>query len=143
MTEVLDAADINLSAENEEKAGEQVRIRMDKLTAMQALNVDPFRETTYDVTKHADEILKSFDELEGATVRVAGRLMGKRGMGKVSFTDLQDRSGRIQIFTKISLVKRNIKNGWTLTWGILSELKERFFAPKKVRSLSVTKNTHS
>ena len=101
MTEVLDAADINLSAENEEKAGEQVRIRMDKLTAMQALNDDPFRETTYDVTKHADEILKSFDELEGATVRVAGRLMGKRGMGKVSFTDLQDRSGRIQIFTKI------------------------------------------
>lgn len=132
MTEVLDAADINLSAENEEKAGEQVRIRMDKLTAMQTLNDDPFRETTYDVTRHADEILKSFDELEGTTVRVAGRLMGKRGMGKVSFTDLQDRSGRIQIFTKIDQLGEEKYQKWLdLDLGDIVGVEGEVFRTKK------------
>lgn len=132
MTEVLDAADINLPAESEEKASEQVQIRLDKLATMQAAGEDPFLETTYDVTKHAAEIQVNFDELEGAVVRVAGRLMAKRGMGKVSFADLQDRSGRIQIFTKIDQLGEDAYQKWLdLDLGDIVGVEGEVFLTKK------------
>ena len=52
------------------------------------------------MTHHAQDIKDNFDALEGSEVRVAGRLMSKRGMGKVSFCDLQDKSGRIQLYAR-------------------------------------------
>ena len=56
--------------------------------------------TRFDVSHHAQDIKDHFDELEGTEVTVGGRLMSKRGMGKVSFCDLQDKSGRIQIYAR-------------------------------------------
>ncbi len=80
---------------------DQVQVRHDKLAALRAEGRDPFRETKFEVTATAQQIRDSFDALEGTAVSLAGRLMSKRGMGKVSFCDLQDSTGRIQLFVKI------------------------------------------
>lgn len=80
---------------------EQMRIRIGKLQDKVAAGQDPFEVVTYPVTCHSRDILDRFAEMEGQQVVLAGRLMSKRGMGKVSFCDLYDRYGRIQLFTKI------------------------------------------
>ena len=79
---------------------EILQIRRDKLKALQDAGMNPFEITRYDVTHHAQEVKDHFDALEGQTVSLGGRLMSKRGMGKVSFCDLQDKSGRIQIYAR-------------------------------------------
>ena len=79
---------------------EILQIRRDKLKALQDAGMNPFEITRYDVTHHAQEVKDIFDALEGQTVSLGGRLMSKRGMGKVSFCDLQDKSGRIQIYAR-------------------------------------------
>lgn len=80
--------------------GELLRIRRDKLKALQDEGRDPFTITRFDVTHHTQDIKDNFDTMEGQAVSVAGRLMSKRGMGKVSFCDLQDKTGRIQIYAR-------------------------------------------
>lgn len=82
-------------------AEEQVAIRMAKLQAMRQAGLDPFAEVRFTVDSDSRTIIENFECLEGSPVRVAGRLMSKRGMGKVSFSDLLDRSGRIQLFVKV------------------------------------------
>ena len=84
----------------EPELSEILQIRREKLKALQDEGRDPFRETKFPVSHHAQEIKDSFDALEGSEVTVAGRLMSKRGMGKVSFCDLQDKSGRIQLYAR-------------------------------------------
>ena len=84
----------------EQDLSEILKVRRDKLAALRAEGRDPFKETRFDVTHHAQDIKDNFDTLEGSEVRVAGRLMSKRGMGKVSFCDLQDKSGRIQLYAR-------------------------------------------
>ena len=84
----------------EQDLSEILKVRRDKLAALRAEGRDPFEETRFDVTHHAQDIKDNFDALEGSEVRVAGRLMSKRGMGKVSFCDLQDKSGRIQLYAR-------------------------------------------
>ena len=79
---------------------EILQIRRDKLKALQDAGLNPLEITRYDVTHHAPEVKDHFDALEGQTVSLGGRLMSKRGMGKVSFCDLQDKSGRIQIYAR-------------------------------------------
>ena len=79
---------------------EILQIRRDKLKALQDAGMNPFEITRYDVTHHAQEVKDNFDALEGQTVSLGGRLMSKRGMGKVSFCDLQYKSGRIQIYAR-------------------------------------------
>ena len=79
---------------------EILQIRRDKLKALQDAGMNPFEITRYDVTHHAQEVKDHFDALEGQTVSLGGRLMSKRGMGRVSFCDLQDKSGRIQIYAR-------------------------------------------
>ncbi|MCL2217048.1 MAG: lysine--tRNA ligase [Defluviitaleaceae bacterium] len=79
---------------------EQFRIRREKLEALQAAGQDPFRHVTYKVTAHSTDIQEKFDEYEGQTVGVAGRIMTKRVMGKASFIDIQDRNGRIQSYVR-------------------------------------------
>ena len=80
---------------------EQCLIRREKLAALQAEGRDPFLQTRFDRTSNATEIKNRFEELEGTTQRIAGRLMSKRGMGKASFCDLQDQDGRIQIYVQV------------------------------------------
>ncbi len=87
-------------AEVQQDLSEILKIRREKLAALQSEGRDPFQETRFQVSHHAKEIRDHFDELENTPVTVAGRLMSKRGMGKVSFCDLQDKSGRIQLYAR-------------------------------------------
>ncbi|MBR5217360.1 MAG: lysine--tRNA ligase, partial [Oscillospiraceae bacterium] len=84
----------------QQELSEILQIRRDKLKALQEAKMDPFEITVFDVSHHAQEIKDDFDALEGKEITIAGRLMSKRGMGKVSFCDLQDRSGRIQLYAR-------------------------------------------
>ena len=84
----------------EQDLSEILRVRRDKLKALQDQGLDPFQQTKFVVSHHAQEIKDHFDDLENASVTVAGRLMSKRGMGKVSVCDLQDKSGRIQLYAR-------------------------------------------
>ncbi len=78
--------------------GEQQRIRQEKLKALQEEGKDPFVITKYDQTHHSADVKADFDSLEGKTVRVAGRMMSKRVMGKASFCNIQDLKGNIQSY---------------------------------------------
>ena len=80
---------------------DQMQIRREKLAALQAEGRDPFLQTKYDFNTDSAAVKADYERFEGKTVKVAGRLMSKRGQGKVMFCDLQDRTGRIQIFVKI------------------------------------------
>ena len=77
---------------------ELIRVRREKLAQLQADGKDPFQITKYDVTHHSTEIKDSFDALEGKSVRIAGRIMAKRVMGKASFCNVQDLKGNIQSY---------------------------------------------
>ena len=78
--------------------GELIRVRREKLAALQSEGNDPFQITKYEATHHSTDIKKEFDLLEGKTVSVAGRMMSKRVMGKASFCNIQDLSGSIQAY---------------------------------------------
>ena len=80
---------------------DQVRIRREKLAQLQQEGQNPFAQTKFEFTSNSAEIKKNFEQVEGKEVSVSGRLMTKRGMGKVMFCDLQDAAGRIQIYLKI------------------------------------------
>ena len=80
---------------------EQAQIRREKLAALQAEGMDPFVQTKFDFNTDSASIKENYAAFEGKTVKLAGRLMSKRGMGKVLFCDLQDSTGRIQLFVKI------------------------------------------
>ncbi len=90
----------NPQAQPELSLSEQTRIRREKLTTLQAEGQNPFVITRFDWDATSQQIKDNFDAMEGKPVKVAGRLMSKRGMGKVSFCDLQDRDGRIQLYAR-------------------------------------------
>ena len=94
------AEQVNKNNQPQQELSQILQIRRDKLKALQDEGRNPFEITTYDVSHHAQEIKDNFDALEGTVVTLGGRLMSKRGMGKVSFCDLQDKSGRIQIYAR-------------------------------------------
>lgn len=90
-------------AEQQKQAQEQdinqlLKVRREKLQALQEDGKDPFEITKYDVSSHSMEIKEQFDELEGKEVSVAGRIMQKRVMGKASFCNVQDLQGTIQSY---------------------------------------------
>ena len=93
-----------VNPEEGKSVSELLQIRRDKLTDLQGAGLDPFTLTKYEVTHHSADILANFDALEEQTVSVAGRLVSKRGMGKVSFCDLQDKEGKIQLYVRKDLV---------------------------------------
>ena len=84
----------------QENLSQLLQIRRDKLKQLQDSGNDPFQITRYVVDNDSANIKNNFDALEGKEVSIAGRLMSKRGMGKVSFCDLQDKSGRIQLYAR-------------------------------------------
>lgn len=75
-----------------------LKVRREKLAELQERGQDPFAITKYDVTIHSQDIKDGFEELEGKVVRVAGRMMSKRIMGKASFCNVQDLKGSIQSY---------------------------------------------
>ena len=91
----------NQPVQEEPSLSELLQVRRDKLAALREQGQDPFVITRFDVTHHSDEIKGRFEEMEGQGVRLAGRLMSKRGMGKAVFSDLQDGAGRIQLYVRI------------------------------------------
>lgn len=82
----------------EQDINQLLKVRREKLAALQAAGKDPFQITKYDVTHHSTDIKENFEELEGKTVRIAGRVMSKRVMGKASFCNIQDLPGNIQSY---------------------------------------------
>ncbi len=91
---------------------EQMRFRLEKLDRLEKAGESPYLLTSCQVSHQAAAIIANFEELEGREVKVAGRLMGKRGMGKVSFADLLDRSGSIQIFSRLDNLGQESYAGW-------------------------------
>lgn len=82
----------------EQDLGQLLKVRREKLAALQEKGKDPFQIMKYDVTHHSMDIKDAFDELEGKSVSVAGRIMSKRVMGKASFCNIQDLKGNIQSY---------------------------------------------
>ena len=82
----------------EQDLNQLLQVRREKLAALQAAGKDPFRHTKYDVTHHSSQIRENYSQLEGNTVRAAGRIMSKRVMGKASFCNIQDLAGNIQCY---------------------------------------------
>ncbi|MDD4494191.1 MAG: lysine--tRNA ligase [Eubacteriales bacterium] len=83
---------------------EILKIRRDKLQELQEKGKDPFHQVKFDVNDHSVCIINNFEKKEGTAVSIAGRLVSKRGMGKASFCDLQDKFGKIQLFVKVNEV---------------------------------------
>ncbi len=83
-----------------ENLPEVVKVKVDKYNKLCEENRYPYKETKFDRTAYAKNIIEEFETYEGQTVRIAGRIMAKRGQGKVAFFDMQDHSGRIQLFFK-------------------------------------------
>ncbi len=88
------------AAEQEKAFSEQAKVRRDKLAALKEAGQDPYTVTRYDVANHCGEIRENFDAMEGQRVSVAGRMMQKRVMGKASFCNVQDETGRMQVYVK-------------------------------------------
>jgi lysyl-tRNA synthetase class 2 len=88
----------------EEKMSDVIKVRWDKLHALQAEGKNPYELTKYDVTGHAKDINDHFEDYEGKELSLAGRIMAKRGQGKVGFYDLLDSTGRIQLYLKKDLL---------------------------------------
>ncbi len=91
----------NLHNTEERPVSELIAIRRDKLKTLKDEGNDPFSITTFDQTHRAAQIVSDFDTLEGKPVSIAGRIMSWRDMGKANFIDVQDSTGRIQVYIKI------------------------------------------
>ncbi len=115
-----------------EQLDEQHRIRLEKLAELKAGGYDPYTVTKYDVTHRAEDIRNDFDALEGNDVAIAGRITSKRDMGKASFIDIRDGSGRMQVYVRIDDVGEETYKGfkkWDL--GDIVGLKGFVFKTKR------------
>ena len=86
------------NTQQEQDLGQLLKVRREKLAALQEKGKDPFQIVKYDVTHHSMDIKEHFEEMEGKSVSVAGRIMSKRIMGKASFCNIQDLKGNIQSY---------------------------------------------
>ncbi len=91
-------AEVQNANVQEQDINQLLQVRRDKLANLQEAGKDPFQITKYDVTHHSTEIKENYAELEGKVVRIAGRIMSKRVMGKASFCNVQDLPGNIQSY---------------------------------------------
>lgn len=99
----MSTEEINIQ-ELESQFNEQEALRREKLLELQREGKDPFDVYKVERTHMSEEVKADYDNLEGTTVTVAGRIMSKRGQGKVVFSDIHDRDGKIQLFIKIDEV---------------------------------------
>ena len=91
-------ADTQNTNVQEQDIHQLLKVKREKLANLQQAGKDPFQITKYDVTHHSTDIKNNFEELEGKTVRLAGRMMSKRIMGKASFATVRDFTGDMQYF---------------------------------------------
>ena len=87
-----------------QEINELLKIKRQKLSDLQQEGKDPFKIVKYDQKNHSKEIVEKFEEFEEKEVSIAGRIMSKRGMGKASFCDIQDRDGRIQAYVRLDAI---------------------------------------
>ena len=90
----------NENAAPDQELSELLKIRRDKLKALQEEGRDPFTQTRFERSAYSTEIKADYDAFDGKTVKVAGRIMSKRGMGKAIFCHIQDDRGTIQIYVR-------------------------------------------
>lgn len=116
----------------EQDLSELLQIRRDKLTTLQDSGNDPFEITVSDRDSLAQEIVDNFETLENNDVCIAGRIMSKRDMGKASFIDIHDRSGRIQVYVRINDVGEDTYKSFT-KWDIgdIAEVKGFVFRTRR------------
>lgn len=113
--EEMNSLDLN---KLEEEYNQFMKQRLQKLEELQEKNENPFNITKYERTHTSIEVKENFDELEGKTVKIAGRLMSKRVHGKAGFSDVNDRYGKLQIYTKLdNLGEEKLKFYKTLDIG--------------------------
>lgn len=121
----------------QQNTGDLLQVRRDKLKMLQDMGRDPFQITTSDRDHTAAQIVENFDELENKDVCIAGRVMSKRGKGKVSFLDIHDKSGKMQVFAKFDDLGEesyNLLKKWDI--GDIAEVKG-FVFKTKVGEISV------
>lgn len=93
--------------ENLEQFNDQERVRRKKLYDLQKQNKDPFDVYKVDITNYSKDIIDNFESFDGKVVKLAGRIMTKRGQGKAGFITIQDYKGQIQIFAKIDILGKD------------------------------------
>lgn len=91
-------------SENELNLNEMLQMRREKLQQLIDSNNNPYDVENFEYTHHSEDIKENFENLEGEEVAVAGRIISRRGHGKVSFIDLQDSESKIQIFAKLDIL---------------------------------------
>ena len=90
----------NNTANTEQDLNEILRLRREKLAALKSAGNDPYTVTKYDFDSDSETIKNNYDGFEGKTVKIAGRIMSRRIMGKASFVGLADCSGKIQLYVR-------------------------------------------
>lgn len=119
-------------ANEELNLNEILRVRREKLKALKEAGKNPFDIVKYDVTHHSNDIKDNFEAMEGQLVSIAGRIMSKREMGKASFSDIQDRNGRIQVYIKTDDVgEENYKDFKSFDIGDIIGVKGTVFKTKR------------
>jgi len=114
--------------EQEQDLNELLKIRRDKLFELQENGENPFEITKFDVDCHTSDIIDDFENMEGKTVSIAGRLTSKRGMGKASFADLLDKTGKLQLYIGIdNLGEENYNKSKKLDIGDIVGVKGEVF----------------
>ena len=99
----------NIENVNEElELSDILRIRREKLSNLCEAGKNPFEKVKYDIDAYTVDIVDRFDEYEGKTVKIAGRLMSRRDMGKANFIDVLDGKGRIQCYIRINDVGEEV-----------------------------------
>ena len=118
---------------NEEQGlNELIKIRIDKLKHLKSIGKDPFEVEKVHVTCYSEQIRKEFEQLEGEEVTIAGRLMTKRGHGKASFINVQDKEGQIQVYIRQDRIgKGNYELFTTYDIGDILEVRGEVFRTKK------------
>ncbi len=102
MTELNNINEELLAIDEEKELNSILQIRRDKLTALKESGNDPFEKVRFDFDTYSIAIKENFDEYEGKDVKIAGRIMSRRDMGKANFIDVMDGKGRIQCYIRIN-----------------------------------------
>lgn len=108
---------IQNAQEIQENIGEQIRVRREKLGEMIESGRDPFKKEKYERTAMSSDIIENFDDMNGKIVKIAGRIMAKRIMGKAMFLDIQDSMGRIQSYIRKDRIGDE-EFEWAVTYDI-------------------------
>jgi lysyl-tRNA synthetase class 2 len=110
--------------QTEQDINELLKIKRAKLAELQENGKDPFQVMKYQVTNHSSEIINNFENFEGKTVSIAGRIMSKRVMGKASFCNIRDLGGDVQAYVKRDEIGEDTKA------RVLQIIKESGYRPK-------------